>query len=138
MLGIVLLGAMVLVALAVGSVARRGLGSAAGHGGAPDRSGLQLRYRRSAQRAPGWEPQRVTAGALRDRGLGPWPDAVGIWWPEPPPAGALVCRPCLDHPARLRAAVADRDDAERGLVLLGEGARHRVDRRCVLHTTRAL
>jgi hypothetical protein len=145
---IVLLGAASILVLAVGSVVCLRQGFGAGDRRSPrrrvptDRSGLQLRYRRAGRRppkrSPDWEPLRVTAGALRDRGLAPWPDAVGVWWPEPLPSGALVCRTCLDHPARRQAAVADRDDTERGLVLLGEGARHRVHRRCALHTRRAL
>jgi hypothetical protein len=97
-------------------------------GGGPD---AQVRYRR---RGEGWEAENVTAAELRRVGLVPWPEAVGVWWPEPGAAGAMVCRPCVT--ADPAATVGSRADDDQALVLRGVGALQRVERRCALHTGR--
>lgn len=94
--------------------------------------GAQFRYRRG----PGgdWQRAVISAGELRRRGLAGWPLAVGVWWPEQGGAGVMVCRDCVD--VRPASAVGRRRDDAKAVVLVGFGARQRVERRCVVHTGR--
>jgi hypothetical protein len=104
--------------------------------GRPPRLSLQLRYRRASAEggAALWEPQTVTVAELRTRGLRAYPSAVGVWWPHPRPGGAFVCGGCL----ATRDASAGRAGDEEAIVLFGEGARRRVDTRCVVHVVRVM